>query len=522
MTDICEDFPLPVPAERRVYIIAAALLLAIVPWPGSEFEARAQLVLPPINGLPEIGADDALRRMEERAKRRREAIEARAEELQAPGDAVTGDALDGAVISDEVAAEDGPGVVTGSAVSGQAVQTQTGDSVTAATQQVQDAANEAGNVAGQVASNAQQVASVVLRPFVAEPGPNDWPIEKDVRLMLLDELQLVALRDTGIEILAEHAMPTIDRMLITLRDENPGRIDTVIGELREEFPDLVVDFNHLYRFSDAEVAPVEVAASEEPQSGREPDNEIRTLRIGMIDGAVIQEHAFLKDRQVRRQDFVTNEGARPLGHGSAVASLLVKHSTADSLLLAASVFFEKPGYAPGATTESIVAALDWLASENVDVINMSLSGPPNQLLEQVVGRMVSEGPVIVAAVGNNGPSGEPLFPAAYEGVIGATAIDRDRKIFRYANRGEHVDFAALGVNVKVADAGGSWRMESGTSMASPQIAVIVGQAVEAGLGKHDALVASLAGDAEDLGRKGFDKVFGYGLIRKPAVVVSQN
>ena len=31
--------------------------------------------------------------------------------------------------------------------------------------------------------------------------------------------------------------------------------------------------------------------------------------------------------------------------------------------------------------------------------------------------------VIVAAVGNNGPAGEPLYPAAYEAVVAVTAVD---------------------------------------------------------------------------------------------------
>lgn len=509
-------------AEQRVYIIAAALLLAISPLPGGISAARAQLVVPPINGLPDFAADDAFRRMEERAIRRREAIDARAQELP-PADVVpTEDGLAGTAMTDEIAAQEGQGIIESGNETTQAAQSGAGDVVDATVQGADETADEASTVAGQIAASAQQVAALVMRPFIAEPGPNDWPVEKDVRLLLLDDAQLFALRDSGITIESERVMPTTGRTLVIARDADQVRLNNVIGELRQQFPDLVADFNHLYRFSTTTDSPAGVATAEEETNSGLPDDELTELRIGMIDGAVMQEHVFLRNRQVRRQDFVMNEGTRPLGHGSAVASLLVKHSPQDSLLLAASVFFETTGYAPGATTESIVAALDWLASENVDVINMSLSGPPNQLLEQVVRRMVSEGPLIVAAVGNNGPSGEPLYPAAYAGVIGATAIDRDRNIFRYANRGEHVDFAALGVNVKVADVSGSWRMESGTSMASPQIAVIVGQAVDAGMKQYDTLVTSLAGDAEDLGRKGFDKVFGYGLIRKPAVLVTQN
>jgi subtilisin family serine protease len=153
---------------------------------------------------------------------------------------------------------------------------------------------------------------------------------------------------------------------------------------------------------------------------------------------------------------------------------------------------------------------------------MSLSGPSNALLERALVELAKDGPPVVAAVGNNGPSGEPLYPAAYDTVIGVTATDRDKKIYRYANRGPHVDFAALGVNVKVADAGGGWRIESGTSMASPLIAVVVARTLQSNDLGTAALIEMLGSSAEDLGHKGFDPVFGYGLITEPPLLLSGN
>jgi subtilisin family serine protease len=225
---------------------------------------------------------------------------------------------------------------------------------------------------------------------------------------------------------------------------------------------------------------------------------------------------------VEARDFVTNEGTRPLTHGTAVASLIAQGSENEARILSASVFFQAPNYAPGATTESLVAALDWLASERVHAINMSLAGPANALLEKAIGALLDAGPPIVAAVGNNGPSGEPLYPAAYAGVIGVTAVDRDGKVFLYANRGEHVDYAALGVNVKVADSEGSWTLQSGTSMASPYVAVVVARMQHAGRMPLDALTAALTASAEDLGRDGFDSTFGHGLITGVPGLVSRH
>lgn len=239
------------------------------------------------------------------------------------------------------------------------------------------------------------------------------------------------------------------------------------------------------------------------------------MRIGLIDSAVLTGHPTLSGVDVVSRDFVPHEGERPLGHGTAVASILAATAGDGTEILAASVFFQKPGHAPGATTESLIGALDWLAGSDVDVINMSLAGPADVLLERALSRIAVDGPTVVAAVGNNGPAAEPLYPAAYESVVGVTAIDSERRIFAYANRGPQVDFAAPGVAVKVANLPTGFRLESGTSMASPYVsAVIAAASRETGLPK-EALLETLRTSAEDLGDEGFDPVFGYGLVQPP-------
>ena len=144
---------------------------------------------------------------------------------------------------------------------------------------------------------------------------------------------------------------------------------------------------------------------------------------------------------------------------------------------------------------------------------MSLAGPPNRVLEAAISAASERGMLVIAAVGNNGPAGEPLYPAAYAHVVGVTAVDSANRIYRYANRGRHVTFAAPGVRVKVADDGGGYSTESGTSMAAPYAAAIIAQAVAKGVApSNDEVLAALKAAAIDLGDKDFDDVFGYGLI----------
>ena len=161
---------------------------------------------------------------------------------------------------------------------------------------------------------------------------------------------------------------------------------------------------------------------------------------------------------------------------------------------------------------NLVRALDWLLAENVNVINMSLAGPDNQILRKIIARAVNNEKMIVAAAGNEGPAAPPMFPAAYPGVIAVTAVDRNQKIYRWANRGKQISFAALGVSVPTVRSTGGVGHESGTSMAAPVVSAFLSCELKKNISTKDA-VKNLADRAVDLGDKGRDEIFGYGLVQ---------
>ena len=111
-------------------------------------------------------------------------------------------------------------------------------------------------------------------------------------------------------------------------------------------------------------------------------------------------------------------------HGTAVAALLVGQpgTRAPGLVPGTRVVaidaFHRVGGDERADVFSLIEGLDILASEGVSVINLSLAGPPNSVLEEVVERLLSENDILlVASVGNAGPAAEPAYPAAFPPVI---------------------------------------------------------------------------------------------------------
>jgi subtilisin family serine protease len=182
-------------------------------------------------------------------------------------------------------------------------------------------------------------------------------------------------------------------------------------------------------------------------------------------------------------------------------------------LYAASVFARHPERALVATSYGLVLALEWLSEMQVDAINISLAGPANVVVARAMSALTDAGVLVVAAVGNEGPFAEPRFPAAYQKVVGVTAIDRSGRLYSLAGRGEHVDYAGPGVAVTVATQGtrDGYQQNSGTSFATPIVTGLLLHYLSDRQMRIDQLESAIGDDYVDLGKPGRDALFGHGL-----------
>jgi subtilisin family serine protease len=164
------------------------------------------------------------------------------------------------------------------------------------------------------------------------------------------------------------------------------------------------------------------------------------------------------------------------------------------------------------SSDALARGLDFAIADRARVISMSLAGPYDPLVSQLVERAVDGGIVVVGATGNNG-LGVVLFPAALAKVIAVTAIDREDRLFEKANRGSRVDLAAPGVDVFTLVSPQTVGSCTGTSPAAAQVSGVVALLLQVRPELSPAEVRQLLEEtARDLGPPGRDDQFGWGAV----------
>jgi hypothetical protein len=246
---------------------------------------------------------------------------------------------------------------------------------------------------------------------------------------------------------------------------------------------------------------------------------VKSPTIGMVDTAIDLQDETLRGAQIEvvtQRDYAARA---PSGkeHGTAIAAMLVGTSRGrsasllpDAHVIAVDAFFRDGSLEDKTDAAALVAAIELLVERGVKVINLSLSGPENAVLEKTIKAALERGVTFVAAAGNGGPGAEPSYPAGYPGVIAVTAVNADLTIYHRATRGKYISLSAPGIHVA---AGGSDR-RTGTSYAVPFVtaaaALLNGQ--DASL-SPDSIAARLEASARDLGEPGYDTTFGWGLLQ---------
>ena len=328
--------------------------------------------------------------------------------------------------------------------------------------------------------------------------------DREVLVLLPEPEELERLSAAGFTIIEKRELRRDGGLLIRVGYAEDIKAVDAVSEVRRLYPSAAIDLSHVYKTSSEPAGSAAVQPIPQKLDDRRSD-----VSIAVIDGF---SSSSLPDG-VELKSFVKRRSNLP--HGAQVMSVLLDDLRLmgeghPKRLLAADVAEQFKDSSVQASAYNLVDALDWAASEGADIINISLAGPPNQVLSAVLDSLEDEGIMMFAAVGNTGPASRPGYPAAYGSVVGVTAVTSNGAPYMYAARGEEVELSAQGVGIRLSPESD---VLSGTSFAVPRVVALAAWLMEAA--PADDHRQGLRDLARDLGEPGRDDVYGYGLVPTP-------
>ena len=284
-------------------------------------------------------------------------------------------------------------------------------------------------------------------------------------------------RDTGLELLDGWPMPLIGVDCYVMRAPEGRSIDEVIGKVSRHPMVAWAQPLHAYHSLAAPAAgdpllPVQPAATEWHLAQLHAVSTGKGVVVAVIDSKVDTAHPDLAGQFAGSRDFVSSLPAPAEQHGTAIAGVIAAKAgnsqgiagvAPDVRLLALRACSETrhggAGYVSTCDSLTLAKALEFALEHGAQVINMSLSGPPDALLAALIGVGLERRIPVVAAFDPARPDGG--FPASVPGVVPVadeSSSSLPQRVYR-----------APGRDVPTTQPGGRWYLVNGNSFAAAHI-----------------------------------------------------
>ncbi|HEY8342136.1 MAG TPA: S8 family peptidase [Calditerricola sp.] len=245
-----------------------------------------------------------------------------------------------------------------------------------------------------------------------------------------------------------------------------------------------------------------------------------TVVVAVVDTGVDLDHPDLRGQLVPGRNIV-NPAAPPQddqGHGTHVAGIIAartnNHRGVAGVTWQCRIMPVKVLDANGAGNLFDVGdGIIWATDNGAKVINLSLGNyVASRYLRDAVRYAFERDVVLVAASGNDALP-DSGFPASYPEVLAVSALRPDRHLATYSNYGSSIDLTAPGDNIASTFPDNQYAAMSGTSMASPHVAGVAAlvRSVNPTLSNREVM-ALLIRTSRDLGRPGWDPLYGHGQV----------
>jgi hypothetical protein len=213
----------------------------------------------------------------------------------------------------------------------------------------------------------------------------------------------------------------------------------------------------------------------------------RNIRVAVIDSMIEAGHPDLAGQVRTARNFVMGPTPAPEQHGTGVAGIIaaigdnrlgIVGVAPHARLMALRACWQQPGSsATVCDTLSLAKALHYAIDNRAEVINLSLSGPPDMLLGRLLDVALARGVTVVGAVDPALKDGG--FPASHAGVVAVSDDPASTVVGAYV---------APGRDVPTTQPGGRWSLVSGSSYAAAHVSGLFALMRERGAATPTALV----------------------------------
>lgn len=207
----------------------------------------------------------------------------------------------------------------------------------------------------------------------------------------------------------------------------------------------------------------------------------RDVLIAQIDSGVEVDHPDLLGQFRITHNTVAHSGYRAEEHGTAIAGILVAGANnrigtvgvaPGARLIAVRACWERVPGAALCDSLSLATALQFALDRGARIINLSVSGPPDRLLRELLDAAVARGTIVVVPVDVKAADGG--FPASSRGVIAVVELEGPAP----AAAAPRAPLAAPGRDVPTTKPGARWGVVSGASFATAEVSGMVALLLE--------------------------------------------
>jgi subtilisin family serine protease len=313
-----------------------------------------------------------------------------------------------------------------------------------------------------------------LRPNARYSGSYDDRAALEARRRAASEIAT----ENGLELVEGWPMPLIGVDCYVMKVPDGRSIDEAIAQVSKHRlvawsqPMQTYETLASPRSSNDPLYPTQPAASEWRLNDLHDIATGRGVTIAVIDSKIETGHPDLAGQFVSNRDFLEGHTVSSEEHGTGVAGVIGAKSNngmgivgiaPGARLMALRACFERKregsGYRSTCDSLTLAKALNYAIERGADVINMSLSGPQDQLLASLIqvglGRNIS----VVAAFDPTRAGGG--FPASIPGVVAVAEESLPSLPARV--------YRAPGRDVPTTQPGGRWYLVNGSSFAAAHI-----------------------------------------------------